>query len=302
PPDLEKAFGYFEKAIKIDPEYSLAYSGLADSYSLLTYFEMYAPHELIESARSAASKAIELDNNSAEAHTAMAIYKLMFEFDWDAIEFHFLKAIEINPRYGIAQYIYGSHLAAIGRSKESFEVGRIALDLDPLNLALNGNVARSLYVSRRYDEAIALALKNLEISPNFFFTNWVLGVCYRQTGRLDEAIEHLTSAVAASGIFGLKGDLGVALAKAGRDEEARSVLAELEAESKKRYVSPVWHAVICAALGEKDRAIAYLKQAWDLRAMQLLWLKVDPNFDSLRDEPDFQEILAKLDLPDGTAK
>jgi adenylate cyclase len=302
PPDLEKAIEYFERAIAIDPGYSLAFAGIADCYALLAYFEVYAPHELLEPARTAASKALELDKDSAEAHTAMAMYKLMFEFDWTAIDLHFLTAIEINPRYVNAQYLYGTHLAATGRFEQAFERGRIALELDPLNQPLNGNVARVFYIARRYDDAIALALKNLEIAPNFFFTIWVLGVCYRETGRVDEAIEYLTRAVAASGIFALKGDLGVALAKAGRHDEARKLLAELEAESRKRYVSPEWTAVIYAALGEKDRAVMYLKKAWDIRAIQLVWLAVDPNFDPLRQQPGFQEILNRLDMPLGDMK
>ena len=297
PTEFDKAIEYFEKAVKIDPEYSLALAGIADCYALLAYFEVYAPHELLAPARTAASRAIELDADSAEAHTAMAMYKLIFEFDRPAIEFHFQRAIEINPRYVNAQYLYGTHLAATGRFEKAFERGRIALELDPLNQPLNGNVARVLYIARRYDDAIALALENLVIAPNFFFFHWVLGVSYREIGRLDDAIEHLKLAVAGSGIFALKGDLGVALAKAGRHDQARALLAELEAESKKRYVSPQWSSVIYAALGEKDRALRYLKQGWDVRAIQLVWMAVDPNFDVLRDEPDFQAILARLETP-----
>ena len=137
----------------------------------------------------------------------------------------------------------------------------------------------------------------LEFAPDFFFTHWALGVCNRQLGRMEEAIEHLEQAVAGSGVFALKGDLGVTLALAGRESDARVILAELDAESKRRYVSPQWSSVIYAALGDKDRALDYLEKAWEVRSVQLLWLAVDPSFDSLREEPEFLAIFNKMKIP-----
>lgn len=293
PADFQKAISYFENAIAIDGDYSLAYAGLTDCYALLAYFEEVAPHELREKAKASAERAIELDEASAESHTAMAMYNLIFEFDLPAAERHFKKALELNPRLVTAQYLYGTHLATQKRFDESFRRGRIALELDPLSGPLIGNVGRALYIAGRYEEAIALAEKNLELSPNFFFTHWVLGVCHRQIGNNEAAVRHLSRAVELSGIFALKGDLGVALAKAGREGDAREVLAELEAESKKRFVSPLWTAVIYAALGETETALHYLEKAWEVRAVQLLWIRVEPNLDPLRSEPRFIEIFEK---------
>ena len=297
PADLERAIQSFEKAIAIDPDYALAYAGVADSYTLLAYFEAFAPADVREYARGSAKKAIELGIDTAEAQTSMAIYALIFEFDWPVIEGHFLKAIEINPRYVQARYLYGTHLAVLSRFEEAFEQGRIALELDPLNLPLNGNVARALYLGRRYEDGIEVAQKTLELSPHFFFTHWALGVCHRQLGHLDQAIEHLELSVAKSGIFVLKGDLGIALAMAGRTDEARQILVELEAERKLRYISQHWSAVIHAALGEKSKALECLQRAWKERAVQLTWLAVDPSYDSLRDEPGFQDVLEKMKFP-----
>ncbi len=299
PADFERAIGYFEMAIAIDSEYSLAYSGLTDCYTLLAYFEEVAPHVLREKARASALKAIELDEASADSHTSMAMYNLIFEFDLPAAEEHFKKALELNPRLVTAQYLYGTHLATQELFDESFRRGKIALELDPLSGPLIGNVARALYIAGRYEEAIELAEKNLELAPNFFFTHWVLGVSYRQIGNNEKAVDHLRQTVAQSGIFALKGDLGVALAKAGREAEAREVLAELEAESKNRYVSPQWPAVIYAALGETETALRYLEKAWEVRAVQLLWMRVEPNFDPLRSEPTFIEILEKSGIASG---
>jgi len=223
----------------------------------------------------------------------MAMYNLIFEFDLPAAERHFKKALELNPRLVTAQYLYGTHLATQKRFDESYRRGKIALELDPLSGPLNGNVARALYIAGRYEEAIELAEKNLEMAPNFFFTHWVLGVSYRQMGNYEKAVDHLRQSVSLSGIFALKGDLGVALAKAGREAEARELLAELETESKNRFVSPQWAAVIYAALGETETALRYLEKAWEVRAVQLLWLRVEPNFDPLRSEPKFIELLEK---------
>ena len=300
PADFEKAIGYFERAIIIDAKYSLAYCGLTDCYTLLAYFEEVAPHVLREKARVSALKAIALDEASAESHTSMAMYKLIFEFDLASAEHHFKKAVGLNPRLVTAQYLYGTHLATQRRFDEAFRRGRIALELDPLSGPLNGNVARALYIAGRYEDAIELAEKNLELAPNFFFTHWVLGVSYRQIRNIEKALDHLRKAVSLSGIFALKGDLGVAMAMAGRDAEARELLTELEAESKTRYVSPQWPAVIHAALGEKETALQYLAQAWEVRAIQLLWIAVDPNFDPLRSEPEFIELLDKSGI-DGSA-
>jgi len=294
PVDLKRATEYFAKAIEIDPEYSLAYSGLTDSYTLLAYFEQVAPHELREEARASAAKAIELDDASAESHTSMAMYRLIFEFDLAGAEHHFKKALELNPKLVTAQYLYGTHLATLGRFDESYRRGRIALELDPLSGPLIGNVARALYIARKYDDAIEVAEKHLELAPNFFFTHWVLGVCYRQKGELDKSLVHLREAVSQSGIFALKGDLGVALAMAGREDEVRELLAELDSESKVRYVSPQWPTVIYAALGEIETALQYLEKAWEIKAVQILWLAVDPNFDPLRSEPKFIETLEKV--------
>lgn len=296
PADLQKAIENFGKAIEIDPEYSRAYSGLADSYTLLTYFEEYAPHELKARTRECAFRAVELDDVSAEAHTSMALYRLIYEFDLPAADHHFKKALHLNPRLVTAQYLYGTHLATELHFEEAVEHGKIALELDPLNQALNGNIARVLYFLGRFDEAIELAQKNLELAPNFFFTHWALGVCYRQTGEFEKGLDHLQKAVSFSGLTALKGDLGVAYAMAGKEPEAREILAELGSESKERYVSPQWPAVIYAALGDKVRALEYLEKAWEVRSVQLLWLRVDPNFEALRSEPKFIEVLEKTGI------
>ncbi len=296
PSDLEKATQYFEKAITIDPEYSLPYSGITDCHALLAYFEQFAPHDLLEKAKASAYKAIELDETSAEANSSMAMYKLVFEFDLRETESRFKNALHLNPKLVTARYLYGTYLATQGRFDEAFVQHKLALELDPISQPLNGNFSRALYMARRYEDAIELAEKNLEIAPDFFISHYVLGVSYRQIGNMEKALGHARLAVSLSGFFAFKGELGVTLAMAGKEAEARELLAELEEAAKTRYVSPQWPSVICAALGETASALAFLEKASEVRAIQLLWLAVDPSFDPLRDEPHFREVMAKLRL------
>ncbi len=241
---------------------------------------------------------MELDDTSAEAHTSMAMRYLIFEFDLAGAERHFKKAVDLDPKLVTARYLYGTHLATQLRFDEAFEHGRVALELDPLSQPLNGNVARALYIAGRYDDAIELAEKNLELAPDFFFTHWVLGVTFRQMGDFEKALYHLRRTVTLSGITAMKGDLGVALALSGREAEARDLLADLDAESKTRYVSPQWPAVIYAALGEIKIALDYLEKAWELRSVQLLWIRAEANFDPLRSDPRFKDLLKRMNLPE----
>ena len=298
PSDFEKAIHYFEKAIEIDPGYSLANSGIADCYALLAYFEQVAPGDLREQAKMAAVKAIQLDEESADANCSMAMYRLIFEFDLLEAGHRFRRAVELNPKLVTARYLRGTYLATQGRFDEAFAEHRIALELDPLSQPLNGNVSRALYMGRRYTDAIKLAEKNLEIAPEFSISHYVLGVSYRQLGHIDKALDHSRKAVSLSGFFSFKGEMGVTLAMAGRRTEALEVLSELESVSTTRYVSAQWPAVIHAALGDSEAALTFLERAFDARAIQLLWLAVDPAFDPLRGEPRFKEILRRMNLPE----
>ncbi len=296
PSSLERATQFFEKAITIDPEYSLPYSGITDCHALLAYFEQTAPHDSREKAKASAYKAIELDEASAEANTSMGMYNLVFEFDLRETESRFKKALHLNPKLVTARYLYGTYLATQGRFDEAFVQHKVALELDPISQPLNGNASRALYMARRYEDAIELAEKNLEIAPDFFISHYVLGASYRQIGNMGKALEHARLAVSLSGFFAFKGELGVTLAMAGKEAEARDLLAELEAALNTRYVSPQWPSVIYAALGETGNALRFLEKASEVRAIQLLWLAVDPSFDPLRDEPRFREVMATLGL------
>jgi len=296
--DFTRAIEYFEQAIALDPEYALAYSGLADCHSFLGYFEAFSPDEVAPKAKAAVLKALELDENLAEVQASLAMYKEFYEFDRDACENGLLKAIELNANFSTAHYWLCSVFAAQKRFEESREQGRIAMELDPLSPIVTGNVARGFCHARQYEKAIELSLKSLEITPDFFFTHWVLGVAYGQTGRLDDAIDNFRKCVSQSGILALQADLGVALAMAGQADEAREIIENFKEQAKIRYVSPLCMSKIYLGLGETTQGLEWLEKAYARRAIGLLWLGTEPVFDSVRSEPVFLDILRKLNFPD----
>src|SRR6185369_4663661 len=224
--DFTKATEHFERAIGLDPNYALAYAGLADCYTFFAYFEAYSPSEMAPKTKSAVEKAIKLGPDLPECHCSLAIYKTFFEFDIAAGEKELRKAIAINPNSPLAHYWLCSVLAALGQADESLIEGRAAMKLDPLSPVVNATLARALCCAGRYDEAIELSIKNFEILPDFFFSHWVLGWAHEQLGDLGTAIDHYRKAAKDSGLT-LYGYLGKALIRSGRAEEARALLDEL---------------------------------------------------------------------------
>jgi tetratricopeptide (TPR) repeat protein len=292
--DFLKAIEYFERAIELDPEYTLACVGLADCYSFLAYFEAYSPAEMAPKAKAAVEKAMTLDPSLAECHASLALYKCFFELDVKAAESELCRAIEINPNSSVARYMHCSVLVALGRSEEAIDEGKLALKMDPLSPVVNVSLGRALCVAGLYEEAIDLSNKNFEILPDFFFSHWVLGWAYRHTGRLEEAIDHFRKATTGGG-FTAYGYLGEAFVKAGRTDEALALLDELkQQQSEYSFVSPVGSAVIHAALGEMAEALDLFEKAWQIRSIHLMWYQVDPIFEVFRSEPGFNSLLKRL--------
>ena len=296
--DFGRAIEQFEKAIELDPDYALAYTGLADCLIFLGYYQAFPPSVAGPKAEAGIRKAIEMDATLAESQASMAVYKVYFEFDWKGGEEGFLRAIELNPKLLTARYWYAQLLTALGRFDEAIEQGRIALELDPLNLIASGNVARALYIAHRFDEAIELCQRTIEIDANFYFTHAVLGLTYHWTGKLDDAIQHLRIAVSTSDIPFVTSILGFALARSGQADEARQILAEYVEQSNHRYISPFAFCMIYIGLDEIETAMDWLDKAWEERSVQLMWLKTELVFDSVRSEPRFKRVLKLMGLPE----
>jgi serine/threonine-protein kinase len=294
---LKRAAGYFQQAIDKDPGYALAYAGLADCYATFPGYQVESPRESWPRAKAAATKALELDNTLAEAHATLANVRMSYEWDWAGAEREFRRSIELDPNYPSAHQWYAEWLTATGRTEQAVASVKRAQDLDPLSLIINANLGTMLHNARRDDEAIEQLRKTLEMDPNFAPGHWFLGRAYEQKGMYPEAIAELQKALELSkGSPAILGALGHAYALAGDREKARQVLADLHDQSKRRYVAPFNTALIYTGLGDKERAFEWLKKALDDRSRVVVFLKVDPNFDTLRPDPRFASLLRRMNL------
>lgn len=293
---VQKAIGYFQKAIGKDPRYAAAYSGLADSY--LVQREEPTSQSML-AARAAASKALEIDPDLAEAHSSLAGVKLRYELDWIGAEQENTRAIELDPNYATAHSRYSQYLAFRERFDEALREARRADELDPFSVVIKKNIAFVLYWARRYDEAMERYRKALEMDPTFPQALREIGLVYEQKRMYTEAIAALQKVTGTPGDY-LRmtntADLGHVYAVSGNKREARTILNALQELSKKRYVPPFDVAVIYAGLGETTEALDWLERAYDDRSFFLVSLKVDPRFDNLRAEPRFRALVRRIGL------
>jgi serine/threonine protein kinase/tetratricopeptide (TPR) repeat protein len=296
--ELRKGAGYFEQAIEKDPNYALAYAGLADFYLVLGWYSHMPPKEAFPKSKAAARKALQLDDRLPEAHTALGFVSLVYDWDWAAAAAHFKRALEINPEYATAQHWSSDCLAALGRFDEATPKARFAVQLDPLSLILNWNVGYILYLQGRHGEAIEQYRKTLDLDPNFLPVLYFLPLAYAQENRHEEAIAMARKALELSrGTPMAHSHLGVCLAHAGKREEAAKSLEELNRLSGTRYVSPFFFAAIHVALKDAEQAFHWLENAYAERSNWLSWMKVDPRFDPIRGDPRFQDLLRRIGFP-----
>ncbi|RMF59260.1 MAG: hypothetical protein D6743_16595, partial [Calditrichaeota bacterium] len=294
---LKKGVEYFQRAIELDPNYALAYAGLADSYTVGWRSNELSPRQRFLKVREAAMKALEIDDTLAEAHVALASYVDLYNWDWQRAEQEYRRAIELNPNYAIAHHWYGNFLMRMGRSREGLRHSRIAQELDPLSLIINASWGHRLYYARRYDQAIAQCKKALELDGDFVFALHYLGGVYEKKGLCDQAIEVLEKAMTLSQENPPNiAALSRTYATCGREDEARSLLHSLIVRSGQSYVSPYHIAAIYEGLGEKDRALQWLEKAYNDRDPVMAQLKVDPRLDGLRQSPRFAVLLKKMGL------
>ncbi len=296
---LRRAIEYFQQAVDMDPNYAVAYSGLADSYSVLGVFEysIIPPQDAFPKAKAAAQKAVEIDPNRAESYASLGLITICFGYDWPAAELNFKRALELNPSYATAHQWYAEYHMAFGRVDESIAEMKHALELDPLSLIITRDVGWMLYFARRYDEAVEYFKKALDMDPNFMRAHLILGQTYVLQNKIEQAIQEFEAVTRLSqGTLGTI-MLGYCHARAGRIPEAKRILQSVLALSPTKYVPPVGIAFIYAALKENDRAFEWLDRAAEERAVGFLFIKVDPFFDSLRADPRFAQLLKKVGPP-----
>jgi DNA-binding winged helix-turn-helix (wHTH) protein/TolB-like protein/Flp pilus assembly protein TadD len=293
---LQQAIDFFNQAIAIDPDYGAAYAGLADCYNMLVVYGRLQPKEGFPKAKEAATRALEIDESSAEAHTSMAFIK--FRWDWDrvATEREFQEAIKLKPAYAPAHQWYSSYLVAVERFDEAIAEAKRTEELEPLSFVASSHLGWIYYLSGQNDKAIEQCRKILELDPSSFPARRYLGLAYEAKGMYAEAIAEFQKGVKLSGSPLMLALLGHAYAASGRTAEAKQVLTDLQQLQGQRYVSPYTVAAIHAGLGEQDQAFKWLQTAVEERDIWLMNLKVDPVFAKLRSQRQFTDILARIRL------
>jgi tetratricopeptide (TPR) repeat protein len=292
-PDNVKAAEYFQQAIDMDANYAAAYAGLADAYTSITLQGGRPPKDVLPKAKEALMRALEIDDLLAQAHFSMALFKGT-DLDWSGAEKAYQRALELKPGDAATHAWYSVFLAALGRFDQALAECNRALEIEPLSSFANKNVGQILYQARRYDEAIEACNKAIELDPHFGTTYTWLAWSYEQKGLYDQSIEAIAKAyryppeIAAA--------LKEAYVKSGWKGYWRKRLELAQERAKGGFVQPSGFAAIYARLGENDQAIEWLEKAYEERDSWLFSLKEHPEWDSLRSDPRFKDLLRRLRL------
>jgi tetratricopeptide (TPR) repeat protein len=292
---LRKGIEYFQRAIEIDPDYALAHAGLADSY--LSGLSRQPPTEAMPKAKTAAMRAIEIDCDLSEAHASLARIKMAFDWDWPGAEKEFHQALELNPNYATGRQWYANYLLATGRTEAATGEIKRALDLDPLSLSINSAVGWVHYMAREFDEAIAAYERALEMDPTFVVAQREIGMVHGQMGNYTKSVDALQAAIKLSKTGLIEwGILAHTYASSGSKAKAMKVVSQLEPTAHNNPVLPQLLAAIYLELSDNKNAFRWLEEAYVTRSSSLIWLKVDPWFDRLRQEGEFIVLLKRIGL------
>jgi len=295
---LKRGIDYFQQAIREDPNYALAYVGLADSYNLLGWYSVLPSKEVFPKAKEAASKALEIDDSLPEAHASMAYAMFLYDWEYLAAEKEFKRAVQLRPGYGTARHWHAELLIATGRTDEAIDEAKRALETDLLSLIINALVGWVFYHARQYDQAIKHHRETLEMDADFVPSHLFLGQAFEQVGRFEEAIAEFQKAIRLSGgSTQIVAALGHAYAVSGNRNGAIRILEELEQLSKQRYVTPLDIAFVYAGLNQRDQAIEWLEKAYEERSCNLVYVKIDPRLEPLHSDPRFQDLLRRMNFP-----
>ena len=257
---LKQAAEFYNQAIEKDPNYALAYSGLAETYVLFSSYDVAPANDSMPQAKAAASRALEIDDSLAEAHTALGFYLSYYEWDRVGAEKEFRRAIEINPNYATAHHWFAGNFENVKRFEECIAELKLAENLDPLSPIITTNIGDAYVRARRYDEAIAEYNRTLLRNPNFAYAHRSLGWAFGLSGRYPEAIAETRTSIQLNNATAAKGWLGLWLAKSGNRDEALKMLSELKQESTRNYVQSYTFALIYIGLGDKEETLNWLEK------------------------------------------
>ncbi len=293
---IKKGVECFSQAIDLDPNYALAYAGLAEAYGFLASSTGgQRPREAYPRAKAAAMKALELDETLGEAHCTLGFFRLLYDWDFAAAEEEFKRAIELSPNFANAWDGYGFYFKATGQSEAAIRACQRAQELEPLSLFITLSLAWAYYFARQYDRAMEQGNKALDMDPNFGFAYWHRGMACIQQKRFGDAIAALRKAISLSGpATTFISYLGYANARLGKTREAQQMIAQLERVSKRQYVSPYFIAMIYLGLGDLDRTFEWLEKAYEERSGFMAFINVEPMLDALRGDPRFNSLVEKI--------
>src|SRR6267378_1241355 len=293
---LWKARHYWKMAVHEDPDYAKAYAGLAESYNMLGITGILPVTDALAQSREAAKKALEIDDSLSEAHASLGC-TYMLEWDWASAGREFKRAIQLDPNLTTGNPChYIEYLMAVGRAGAAIAEVERAQEIQPLSLFLGVMLGWVYYANQYYDRAVRQHQKVLAIDPNFAFAHWGLGMDYSQKRKYKSAIEECRKARLLGGTRNVLSGLGYAHAMAGDKDGAQQILKELKALLRASYVPPYAFATIYAGLGEIDAAFEWLGRAYEVRDTGLIWVKWDPQFDNLRSDSRFQNLLKNMGL------
>ena len=299
PPELKKGIDFFQQAIKIEPSYAAAYSGIADCYTALGYGSFLAPKDAFPNALQAATKALELDSTLAEPHASLGYYRFYYDWDWAAAEQEFRTALSANPNYEIGYDWYGYYLTAMRRYEEANAMLRKAAELDPLSVPISTDIGFSFYYSGDYEKATSQLQRSLQMNPNYPLALIWLGRTYQVKKMYPEAIIEYKKALKLTPEWPVAyAQLGNVYGVSGNKAEAQKILDTLNSFSLKRFVTSYGVALVQTGLGEKEKAFLWLNKAYEERSHWLVWLKADPRWAPLRSDKRFTELINKIGLPD----
>jgi eukaryotic-like serine/threonine-protein kinase len=297
---------YFKRAEEKDPTFALAFSGLADSYALLCDIGVVRPVDEMPKAKAAAEKAVDADPGLAEAYTSRAFVRLAYDWDWLGAQSDFQQALKLNPKYPTAHQWYASYLMQMGKFSLAKAEIEEAHQLDPLSPIISANSGLYSYYEHNYDDAIAKYKLTLQSDPDFWVARHYLALAYVQKGMHDDAIAELRKLIKAPADGPIPNEviereseacasLGFAYGRAGQNREALAILSQLDALSKRRYVSPLYFAIVYAGLKDNDKAIEYLNKAFDARHPGLVLIRIEPMFDGLRGDGRFKDLIKRFE-------
>jgi len=295
---LRRSIEHFEQAVKIDPNYARAYSGLADAYSLLGETSYERPAKAFEQARFYANKALELDKSLAEAWVSLGIVRLFYEWNWQGAEEALNEAKRLDRNNLHVYHFYGHYLQFLGKTDEAIRETRQGVALDEVSLYMNAELCWAYYLARDYDVSIRQCRETLDLDPDYTFASWTMTQSLVQQGRYQEALDILNKVLEPSGNWAfILTEIGYVNARLGNRAEAQRIINELKMRAKKEWLDPVLIAYIYIALDDKDAAIDWLRKGFDARSGLTPWLKEEPKFDPLRGDARFTQLMRDVGLP-----